>query len=66
MTKLWLAPAFFGGILILIGMLIFAMPRLLEVLVAAVFILAGTFLIALAWQTRGRVSYHRMDDSQRD
>jgi len=59
---LWFAPVFFGLVLILFGVLIFAMPDLLAFLVAAVLVLAGCSLLGLGWHLRGRVTYRRMDD----
>ena len=59
---IWLAPAFFGLVLVLFGVLIFVVPRLLELLVASVLILCGLALLALAWAMRGRIVYRRIDD----
>ena len=58
----WLAPALLGGMLIVFGVLVFVVPKLLELLVAAVFVFAGCSLLGLAWHLRGRVAYRRMDD----
>lgn len=57
----WLAPAFFGVLLIVFGLLIIAKPELLAYLVAAVLIFAGCSLLGLAWHLRGRVTYRRFD-----
>ncbi len=59
---IWLAPAFFGLVLVLFGVLIFVVPRLLELLVASVLVLCGLALLALAWAMRGRIVYRRIDD----
>jgi hypothetical protein len=58
---MWLAPALFGVVLILFGVLIFVFPDLLSFIVAAVLIFAGFSLLGLAWNMRGRVTYRRMD-----
>ncbi len=58
----WLTPAAVGGLLVLVGILIFANPKLLEYFVAGVFVLAGVALITIAWKMRGRVTYRRIDE----
>lgn len=58
----WLAPVFAGLLLVGFGVLVYVVPRLLEVIVAGMFIFAGCSLIAWAWHLRGRVSYRRIDD----
>jgi protein-S-isoprenylcysteine O-methyltransferase Ste14 len=58
----WLAPAIFGVVFILLGVLIFAVPNLLEYIVAGIFVAVGVTLLGLAWQTRARVSYRRIDE----
>jgi len=62
LAGIWLAPAFFGVVLILFGVLIFVYPELLSFIVAAVLIFAGFSLLGLAWNMRTRVTYRRMDD----
>jgi multisubunit Na+/H+ antiporter MnhG subunit len=57
----WLAPASLGVLLILFGVLILVVERLLQFLVAAVFVMAGCSLLGLAWHMRGRVTYRRLD-----
>jgi len=59
---LWLGPAVLGVMLIFFGVLIFVVPKMLELIVAAVFVFAGCSLLGLAWHLRGRVSYRQMDD----
>ena len=59
---LWLAPAFFGVLLIVFGVAIFVVPKMLEFIVAAVLIFTGCSLLGLAWHLRGRVTYRRFDD----
>ena len=59
---LWLLPAFLGLLLIVFGVLIFVVPKLLELIVAAVLVAAGCSLLGLAWHLRSRVTYRRMDD----
>ena len=61
-SGVWLTPAIFGALLILIGILIYIKPELLAYFVAGVFVLTGITLIGLAWQTRARVTYRRMDE----
>ena len=58
---LWLLPAFLGLLLIVFGVLIFVVPKLLELIVAAVLVAAGCSLLGLAWHLRSRVTYRRMD-----
>jgi protein-S-isoprenylcysteine O-methyltransferase Ste14 len=58
----WLAPAIFGLALILLGVLIYVVPELLAYIVAGIFIVVGMTLVGLAWQTRARVSYRRIDE----
>lgn len=58
----WLLPALLGLLLIVFGVLIFVVPKLLELIVAAVLVTAGCSLLGLAWHLRGRVTYRRMDD----
>ena len=61
---IWLAPAAFGIALIGFGVLILAVPWLLQFVVAAVLISAGCSLLGLAWHMRGRVTYRRMNEDQ--
>ena len=58
----WLTPAIFGVALILLGVLIYVVPELLAYIVAGFFIVVGTTLVGVAWQTRTRVSYRRIDE----
>jgi hypothetical protein len=58
----WFLPALLGLVLILFGVLIFVVPKLLELIVAAALVAAGCSLLGLAWHLRGRVTYRRMDD----
>ncbi len=58
----WLTPAIFGVALILLGILIYYKPNLLAYVVAVVFVAVGMTLLGLAWQTRARVSYRRIDE----
>jgi hypothetical protein len=58
----WLLPALLGLLLIVFGVLIFVVPKLLELIVAGVLVAAGCSLLGLAWHLRGRVTYRRMDD----
>lgn len=62
----WLTPAAAGVVLILIGVLICAEPRLLAYFVAALFLLAGATLLSVAWRMRRRVTYRRLDDAWED
>ena len=59
---MWFLPAFLGLLLIVFGVLIFVVPKLLELIVAAVLVAAGCSLLGLAWHLRSRVTYRRMDD----
>ncbi len=52
----------FGVVLILIGLLLFAMPELLAYVVASVFVIGGVGVIATAWGLGRRVTYRRMDE----
>jgi energy-coupling factor transporter transmembrane protein EcfT len=58
----WLAPAIFGCLFMLLGILIFVVPNLLEYIVAGILIAIGVTLLGLAWQTRPRVTYRRIDE----
>jgi Flp pilus assembly protein TadB len=60
----WLAPALLGVALIVFGVLIFVVPKLLQLIVAAVFIFAGCALLGLAWHMRGRITYRRLDEQE--
>lgn len=57
----WLAPASFGLLLIVFGVLILIVEWLLRFIVAGILILAGFSLLGLAWRLRGRVTYRRID-----
>ena len=59
----WIAPVVFGVLLIVLGVLIFVVPKMLEFVVAVVLIGAGCSLVALGWNWRTRVSFRRMDQS---
>ena len=61
---LWFVPAALGLLLIVFGVLIFLVPKLLELIVAAVLVAAGCSLLGLAWHLRGRVTYRRVDDNR--
>jgi hypothetical protein len=57
---IWLAPMTLGVLLIALGVLLWAMPRLLEFVVAGIFVLAGCGLIgAVADAAAGQL--RRMD-----
>jgi uncharacterized membrane protein HdeD (DUF308 family) len=58
----WLTPAAVGVLLILVGILIYANPKLLAYFVGGVFVVAGGALITIAWKMRGRVTYRRIDE----
>jgi len=58
---IWMAPMTLGVLLIALGVLLWAMPRLLEFVVAGIFVLAGCGLIGAGWRMRRQVSYRRMD-----
>ena len=58
----WLAPAIFGCLFILLGLLIFYNPALLAYIVAGILMAIGVTLLGLAWQTRPRVTYRRIDE----
>ena len=62
----WLTPAVVGVLLILIGVLIYREPKLLAYFVAAMFVLAGTALVAVAWKMRRRITYRRIDEAGRN
>jgi hypothetical protein len=62
---MWAAPAVFGIVLILFGVLILVMPAILNYLIAAFFIMAGASLLGVAWGVRSRVTFHRMDETFR-
>lgn len=57
----WFAPAAFGVLLIVFGVLILVVEWLLQFIVAAVLVCAGCSLLGLAWHLRGRVTYRRID-----
>jgi len=59
----WIVPAVVGLMLILIGVLIYVEPRLLAYFVAALFMLAGTVLLSIAWKMRARIRYRRIDQA---
>jgi hypothetical protein len=63
---IWFAPAFFGVLLILFGVLVLVVPNLLEYIIAGVLIFAGCSLLGLAWHMRGRVTYRRMNGRDPD
>lgn len=58
---LWVGPALLGVLLILIGILLYAMPALLAYVVAGVFVLVGCGLLGTAWRMRRQVTYHGVD-----
>ena len=58
----WLAPAFLGVLFVCFGVLVIYYPKLLELIIASVFIFAGGSFIACAWRLRGRVTYRPIDD----
>lgn len=60
--RFWLTPAVVGALFILLGILIFEVPNLLEYIVAGLFLFIGLVLVAVAWQTRVRVSYRPLDE----
>jgi uncharacterized membrane protein HdeD (DUF308 family) len=62
----WLTPAVLGALLILIGVMIYAQPRLLAYFVAGVFIVAGVTLLSVAWKMRQKVTYRRIDENWAD
>ncbi len=64
--QFWLFPVMLGLLLIVFGILIFAIPMLLEFIVAAVLFFAGCSLIGVGWHLRSRVTYRRMDDNEPD
>lgn len=61
LSGFWLGPAFLGVLLILLGLLLYAMPELLAYVVAAIFILAGCGLLGAAWRMRRQVTYRQID-----
>jgi len=58
---MWIAPALFGVILILFGVLILIEPAILAYLIAAFFIVAGVSLLGVAWGVRSRITIRRLD-----
>ena len=58
----WLTPAAVGVLLILVGVLIYANPKLLAYFVGGGFVVAGGALLTIAWKMRGRVTYRRIDE----
>lgn len=54
-------PAVFGAILILLGVLIIAVPRLLGWLVGAALIVLGIVGVILGLRIRSAVTYRRID-----
>ena len=61
----WLTPALSGVTLILLGVLIFKVPKLLEYVIATMFIIAGGSLLGVAWRLRSRVRYRRLNEHWR-
>lgn len=59
----WLGPAAAGGLLIVVGIMLFVFPRLLQYFVASVFVLAGVGLLGFAWRMRRQVTYRRIDQT---
>jgi uncharacterized membrane protein HdeD (DUF308 family) len=55
--------AMLGVILIGLGLLLYAMPKLLAYFIAGLFILAGCGMLLSAWRMRRTVSYRRVDAS---
>lgn len=55
-------PAICGAVLVLIGLLIYMYPRLLELAVAGLFVGAGVSMMGVAWKMRPRVRYRRLND----
>jgi|GEM_PF-2764446 len=60
----WIVPAFFGLLLIVFGILIFYVPKLLDFIVAAVFVLAGCVLLGIGWRLRGRITYRSFEHDE--
>ncbi len=52
-----------GIILILLGWLIFAVPNLLEYIIAGVFVFAGISMVMFGWNMRGTVRYQQIGRS---
>ncbi len=60
---LWRAYVFPGAFLVVLGVLIVMMPELLALIVAAIFIFAGSGLLLFGLQVRRQVrSYSKSDD----
>lgn len=66
LAGLWMGPALLGGVLILLGILIFVLPQLLAYAVALALILAGLGMIAMGYATRMQVTYRRVDGFDRE
>lgn len=64
LPRFWLAPALLGLILIVLGVLIFRFPILVQYFVAAVFVMTGIGLLGTALQMRTRVSIRRVDHTE--
>jgi Flp pilus assembly protein TadB len=64
-SGLRLAPALLGGLLILIGVLLYVWPQLLSFVVATVFVAAGCSLLFSAWRLRRDVTYQRIEPTWR-
>ncbi len=63
--QLWFAPAAFGLLLVMFGVLVLLFPWILNFVIAGVFIFAGMTMIGVAWSARTKVTYRRFnDDSQ--
>ncbi len=56
----WLGPVVLGVFLILVGVLIFIVPNLVEYVIAALLILGGVSMIGFGWRMRSRTTFHRM------
>ncbi len=57
----WFGPALLGVLLILLGILLYIVPQLLAYVVAGIFIISGSGLLATAWRMRQQITYRRIE-----
>ncbi len=57
-------PAVGGAVLVLLGLLIWIRPEILNYVVATGFIFAGICLLMMAASARGQIVYRRIDRSE--
>lgn len=60
--RFWLGPALLGIMLIGTGILIWFVPRILELVVASFFIIAGCIMLSIAFAFRRPVTYRSLGE----